>query len=250
MEHAIYIQNLNDLKLFDRNKFNRIYFGTEFCGKLIPKNKDIKKITNSTKKTPLTFVTPWCTDNNINTLSKILPILPTNAEVVFNDWGLLKLIKKYKLIPILGRLLVSIKRDPRFNKNSKLPEYFKQSNINNPFFQEFLIKHGINRIELDNVIQGYNFKLKNKFKTSMYYPFVYITTSRKCIVSNVDSKNKIKLEKCNFECKNYTFSANLEQYNSKIILKGNSQFYVNKNMPSSLSKWKVNRLVYMPKLIF
>lgn len=42
MEHALYINNNNDLKLFSE-KFQRLYFGTEFCEYLLPKKNDLKK---------------------------------------------------------------------------------------------------------------------------------------------------------------------------------------------------------------
>jgi len=251
MEHAIYITNENELKDIDCNKFTRIYFGTEFCERLIPSINSLTKVIDFIKSNNLnfTFLTPWCTDKGITKLKKIIPLLPEGIEVVFNDWGVYNLISKLNLKPVFGRLLVSIKRDPRAKYQNQ--ESLKQSNLDNELFQNFLKEKNIERIELDNVYQGYSFQLKEEIMTSLYYPFVYITTARKCITANCDSADqleRIKLDNCSYECKKYTFTAKLQD-SENFILKGNSQFYKNDKKPNFV-KLNVNRLVFMPHLPF
>lgn len=254
MEHAIYIRDLNDLELFDQNTFNRLYFGNEFCERLIPDKNEINIVLEFTtrKKIPLTFVSPYCTDYGIENLEKIFKVLPRETEVVFNDWGVLSLIQKYNLVPILGRLLVSTKRDPRVNFDKSHSQYLRHSNLNSENFQDFLISNNISCVELDNVMQGYSFNLSNKIKSSLYYPFIYITTSRKCVYAN-SSKDKLTIKpggSCFYECVTNTAVSKLQKSDKKLILKGNSQFYKNMKRPKDLGSLNVKRLVFMPSLPF
>ena len=68
MEHAIYIHNLCNIKFIEKLKFDRIYFGNEFCENLIPSEREIREIMDfaESKKINLTFVTPWSTNKGIN----------------------------------------------------------------------------------------------------------------------------------------------------------------------------------------
>jgi len=252
MEHAIFINNLKDLKLIDKNKFKILYFGTEFCEKLIPKKEEINKIKEFCKKNniKLILVTPYCTNFGLKEINKIIKILPKKTEIIFNDWGVLRIIKKSKHIPILGRLLIRIRRDPYINRENPNINLFRYSNLDNKDFQKFLLNNNITRVEIDNVKQGYSFNLNNNIKTSLYYPFVYISSGRKCIFANcdnIDNKDIVKLNGCNFECKKYT-ALSEEPY--KIIWKGNTHFYINNKTPKSYSKWNIDRLVYIPKIPF
>lgn len=247
-DHAIYIRNLNDRELCDNYHFNRVYFGNEFCERLIPSSKEIDQILDfcRIKNMPLTFVTPYCTDFGIQRLSGIFSRLPKSTEVVFNDWGLLHSIKKNQLTPILGRLLISIKRDPRIRPDSGNMEYYRMSNINTDF-QDFIMDQGIFRIELDNVYQGYDYVPKEQMNFSMYYPYVYIATSRKCLFA----KDREGIGACSIECNRYSLKAQVNSKNySKIIIKGNSQFYKNDSKPKRLEKQNIDRLVFMPRLPF
>lgn len=255
MEHALYINNNNDLKLFSE-KFQRLYFGTEFCEYLLPKKNDLKKVISfcKEKKVPLTFITPWCTEKGIKVLKELFSLLPQKTEIVFNDYGVYQFFKQYNFIFVLGRLLVSTKRDPRFNFDSKFKKYFKLSNINNSEFQRFLLEKNINRIELDNTVQGYSFKLFKKISTSLYYPYVYISTSRKCLfedcpdIMNYSKKKEKKEKQDDFLCNNNIVTAKLNNSDYQIIIKGNSQFYKNNKIPLNLKSLNINRLVFIPKL--
>lgn len=255
MQSAIHLGKLDEFQK-NKKKFQRVYFGNEFCEKLIPDVQEIKRFIKffRDKKLDFTFVTPYCTDEGISKLKIILPLLPKKTEVVFNDWGVLELLKENSLSPLLGRLLVSIKRDVRIDpKDRKYSGYFQTSNLKNPSFQEFLLKNNIFRVELDNVLQGYNFKLKPEIKTTLHYPFVYVSTARKCVAARFlsdNSRNFFSYSECGLECTRSEFYAKIDGGLKQLILRGNSIFYKNNSIKKNLVKWNTNRLVFCSQLPF
>jgi hypothetical protein len=79
---------------------------------------------------------------------------------------------------------------------------------------------------------------------SIYVPFVYITTTRLCQVANCDwikDRNLIKIKQCHKECMTYNFILENPTIPSQLIMKGNTQYYVNSEL-SNLPK-AVNRIV-------
>ena len=237
MEHAIFISNLKNLRFVDKSRFNRLYFGNEFCEYLIPKIEQIKKILDYCEKEDieLSFVTAaFLKDSDIIEIEKILNILPKNTEVIFNDYGLLEFIKKRNLIPIQGRVLTIITRDPRKVSSKSEKEYMMLNSLTENY-QKKMIELGVNRFELDNVKQGYKLKALDNVKTSIYYPYVFYNITRNCVF--YDKKNKTH------NCEKDPISANLDGY--KMYIKGNVQYYINNNKPET-KNWNTDRLVYMP----
>ena len=132
---------------------------------------------------------------------------------------------------------------------SKLPkkaqEHLKSSSFDNEFNQEFLYKLGVRRVELDNALQGVALT-SSKMKASLYYPYVYVSTTRKCKINSCDSLKKRKfygIYPCGKECEKYLVKLNHKLMPREIILKGNTMFVFNDNLPESLSKIGIDRLV-------
>jgi hypothetical protein len=258
MENAIFISKINDLE-YATEGYSRLYFGNEFCERLLPSKNELKQVLDFSLEKGLNFslVTPFVTNKGLGLLDHLLPLLNRNDEVVFNDWGVLELIHSNRLKPVLGRLLTKQKRGPRIinvkeKSPSELMEYFMSSNTEAPIIQEFLIKNNIERVELDNLLQGINQDFSNKrIKASLYYPFLYLTTTRRCIINSCDiisKKDKIGIYPCNKECQKYTVEKENENIPVKLVLKGNTHFFVNNNLPEELENKGINRLVYEPKV--
>lgn len=102
---------------------SRIYFGNEFCERLITDWQEIRNILTLAKKKNLNFtlVTPYVTNEGLQKLKRLfsnLNKIEEEIEVVVNDWGVLNLFHRdYKnLKPVLGRLLNKMMRMPRFEK--------------------------------------------------------------------------------------------------------------------------------------
>jgi hypothetical protein len=249
MEKSLYlpfIDNINNIK----QTVNRLYIGNETCEHLIPSAPYIEKFLSLNKKGhyKMTFLTPWCTNHGIAKLRSIFKVLPSETEVVFNDWGVLKLIQEHpNLVPVLGRFMITVKRDPRITINSTKINYFKRSNLNNNQFVDYLLENKIYRVELDNVIQLYSFQLPKIIKTSLYLPYVSITSTRKCLLNQNHNFNKTV--NCNNleHCQKISITSMLFEKH-KIYIFGNTQYYKNPTLPDNVEKLNIDRLVSFSSL--
>ncbi|MEM2465273.1 MAG: hypothetical protein QXL85_06645 [Candidatus Bathyarchaeia archaeon] len=263
MEQAIYLTKVSQLKYLG-TEFSRIYFGNEFCERLLPGLEDLEKVINFVFRMELefTFLTPYVTNRGLKSLISLLDIIAQecpNSEVVFNDYGVLRvLLNTYSsLKPVMGRLLNRMKRGPRLmNFIEALPEttikYFRSSSIDTPEFSNFLLSKGIRRIELDNLLQGIDLNLR-KFgiSASLYVPYAYVTTTRICLAINCDEHGKediVGIFPCKRECQKYTFYLNNRVMPVTLIRKGNTVFFKNEKIPSNLDSMGVDRIVYEPEL--
>ncbi|MFP4656048.1 MAG: hypothetical protein ACLFNK_00535 [Candidatus Woesearchaeota archaeon] len=237
MEHACFISNPENIVHCENGKFDRLYFGNEFCDHLIP---DIKQVENmiewcASKKMKFTLVTPaFLSDEDIKTLSLIMDELDSDTEIVFNDYGLLEMIKRKKMIPVQGRVLSIVTRDPRKVEESENKQYVKLNSLMRPY-QKKMHGLGVSRIELDNVKQGYSFDAEKDIHTSLYYPYVHCNITRNCMF--FDKRKKTH------DCREEPIPAKLE--GADILIKGNVQYYINNKRPDARN-WNLDRLVYMP----
>jgi len=266
MEFAIFISKIENLKFLD-NSFTRLYFGNEFCQELIPTSEEIKTIFDFTDKKRIDFslVTPFVTNKGIERLISLFEIVSGFAkkgkevEVVFNDWGVLRLLRKdYRnLLPVMGRVLTKMKRGPRLmTVINYLPEetveYYQSTNLNIPELVEFLKENGVNRVELDNVLQDINFNfLLNGIKTSLYIPFAYVTTTRFCLLNSCEIPEKqdyIGIYPCNKECQRYTFILQSVAMPLPLVRKGNTLFFKNELPPKGFNEENISRVVIEPEI--
>ncbi len=76
MEQAVFISRTENLKYCDEN-FSRLYFGNEFCERLIPTVQQLTKVLSVVRQKGLAFtlVTPYVTNAGIKRLEKLLTVL-------------------------------------------------------------------------------------------------------------------------------------------------------------------------------
>jgi hypothetical protein len=282
VERAVLFTNQRFLENYNINsRYRRVYFGNEFCQKLIPTQKTLEEVLKYTQRKNLgfTFLTPFVTDAGLGTLDKLFLFLVNNLnspEVVINDFGVLDLInEKYRQIqPILGRLVFRQKRDPRLiniirgNQKTKtytsskgykvivlpksipsaLKEAYSKSNVDFPEVKGFLLRKKIKRIEVDNLLHGVLLDLPKEISASIYVPFGYITVTRYCPMLTEKQKNQ-RITKCNKECQKYFYKLRASCMPKVIYKKGAAQFYKNDTFP--VKKWEmmgIDRIVYEPEL--
>lgn len=248
-EYALFISDPLDLRHWNSRHYTRIYFGTEICDRLLPTKSQLKHVLCFCKENNLDFslVTPYCTNSTLKKIEPLLDCLQKNTEVVFNDFGLLKPIKTRQLNPVLGRLLVSVARDPRIPTDNKdFNSYYKTSNIQRPLLT-FLQNKKILRIELDNIKQGYDLPFQIKTHLSLYTPYVYSAITRKCIFSNLAQSNAFfqVSPPCHRECEKETLKVEVSNYQEFIYIKGTAEYYINhdENLPCNPC---IDRIIYMP----
>jgi hypothetical protein len=256
MEYASFISNRDNLKYCDQN-FSRLYFGNEFCQRLLPTPEELNAVLEAV---PLDFtlVTPYVTDEGLEKVQGLIDLLSKRrekAEVVFNDWGVFTVLKgQYpSLEPVLGRLLNKMKRDPRLmNVLDRIPEntreYFRGSNLSVPLFRNFLVENGIKRAEFDNVLQEIDFDYQG-IELSLYLPYVYVTTTRACLANACDipeESEHVGIFPCRQECKRYTFHLESDVMPAALIRRGNTLFFENEEIPSFMQH--VSRVVIEPEI--
>jgi len=245
--------------------YQRLYFGHEFCQRLLPSVAGLKnalELAQSKGKT-LTLVTSFVSNAGLAHVQKLLEVLANEKvsgetpEVVVNDWGVLHFIhRKYPHIPIvLGRLLTKQKRGPQILRIDRdIPEsavdHFRRSNVDVPVVHEFLAKMNVKLVELDNLLQGIS--RSGGLPASLHYPFGYITTTRLCLLMNGDSNNKNlrSLGKCSLECRRYQVTLRHPEMPVDILVNGNAQFFFNDRIPKNLEELNIKRLVYTPSEIW
>lgn len=260
MEHALFISKITK-KTNISKKYSRMYFGNEFCEHLIPSDTELKNAINYTNKNNLnfSFVTPIATNKGIKLIEKRLCLIKKllgKCEIIFNNWGVLKIIHDNDLTPVAGRLIIKQNKDPRIQSlqvNKELREHFKFSGISSSLLKNFFKNNLIERIEIDNLPQGVTTSFTKDFNYSLYYPYVYITTTRRCLVNSASilaKKHLIEIRSCNKECQKYTVELENKSFPNKIILKGNTQFFINKLLPKNIKKKGIDRVVYQPELPF
>ena len=262
-ERALYITKVADLKHYD-SKFSRIYFGNEFCQRLIPTARDLEHVLDFASKNGLgfTFVTPLVTDEGLRILEPLFKKIAKEkpgSEVVFNDWGILRILnEKYSdLWPVMGRLLNKMKRGPRLmNLLDVLPEttvkYFRSCSIDTPHYCKFLAKNKIRRVELDNLLQGIDLNLTDsEISASLYIPYAYITVTRLCLAISCEVHGKediVGIFPCEKECQKYTFHLTNPVMPVPLIRKGNTIFFRNEKIPGDMGEKNINRIVIEPEV--
>lgn len=287
MEKAILITRTQDLK-YVKAGYSRLYFGNEFCERMIPSLTSVEEAVAYAKKhkLDLSLVTPYITNDGLAKLEALFELLKKKSiscEVIFNDWGILNLInQRYPdFKPVLGRLLTKQKRGPSIirllqrkrrkcvmqdpqSHNSRyiviekelplsLDSYYKGSNAASvPIIHQFLLSQRISRIELDNTQQGLLLELpRGKISASVYFPYAYISTTFFCPSAGCDTKKKsfLKINPCSRQCQRYIFTLRNRSFHKVIFLKGNTHFYKNfKISYKALAKIGVDRVVYEPEL--
>jgi len=271
VEKAVFIHNSKQLSCAE--SFERIYYGCEFCQNLIPTLANLKKVFSVAKsrKQGLTLVTPYVTTRGLEKIKFLIQYLDkqdSQTEVIFNDWGIFKLIHdSYRnLKPILGRLLTKQKRDPRaynillnkqkprivFDKHRKeeyilypemtppsLHEHFRGSVINVPIFNEFLLNNNIKRVEIDNLVWDMKLEVDKRIGVSIYTPYAYVATTRLCGLINLTCSS------CKLECQKHYFLLKYSSSDLPFYIWGNTVFY-KKEIPKErdLREKGINRIVY------
>jgi hypothetical protein len=252
----------------------RIYFGQETCENLIPTVKDVEQALDYCKNNELgfTFTTPYVGPEGAENLYRIFEYLNSLGqaiEVVFNDYGVLYQIdtKFANLKPVMGRLLVKMKRDPRFSlsgfdiasgelKNVKKVqenqhEVLIGSSLEIPSYQKFLREKRIDRACIDTISQGIDSKILKRWDLSidLYWPWTYITSHRNCAIAaytQVGKDTHPTDEPCKYQCKLYEFTFKSDKKMLPSVQRGNAVWMNSESLYKEFFEAGFERLIYQP----
>lgn len=262
-ERAVYLARPDELPPHDAG-FTRLYTGHEFCERLLPSARELARTLAAAAEHSLepTLLTPYVTEHGLRRVRALLGVLQADApgaEVVFNDWGVLRVLERGfpGLRPVLGRLLTKMKRGPRLAAladafNESTARYFRSCSLDVPMYREFLRERGVARVELDNVLQGLELDL-GELRGSLYVPYGYIATTRLCLAASCNRhgmEDEVGIFPCRKECRDYTFELEQQGAPALQIRKGNTVFFENRELPGELARLGIDRIVTQPALPF
>jgi len=268
---------------FGQLEFSRCAYGTEFCENLIPKPAAVQAVLWAAAEygLPLTFLTPYVSDEGIEALKPVFDLLNRSAvdggmecEVVFNDWGVLSLLRREfpDLIPVQGRLLNKSLRDPRITgvypetSTSLGPQTalvnLRRSNLDSSSYIGFISSMGVRKIELDSLPQGIDLsQIDERVAVGVYLPFGFTATSRSCLAAGLHYPKRDKFQPgapCHHECQThlveYTYTNSpFENRDQKFYLKGNTYFFAHseamlRSLFEQARQGRLRRLIFQRRL--
>ncbi len=264
-EQALYATCEADLASLPEG-VSRIYHGHEFCERLLPSRRELSRMVGLAERRGLAFtlLTPYVSERGLERVRRLLgalKLIAPRAEVVFNDWGVLRIVEEEfgDFEPVLGRLLIKMKRGPRLASlagafNASTARYFRTCSLDVPLYRRFLRARGISRVELDNVLQGIDLDLSaTELRGSLYVPFGYIATTRMCLAAGCGEhgmEDHVGVFPCRKECRAYTFELQARGEPVPQIRKGNTIFFENAKRPDGIVLRGVDRIVTEPRLPF
>ncbi|MGH9847034.1 MAG: hypothetical protein ACREEM_50705 [Blastocatellia bacterium] len=264
---------------FGKINFAYCAYGNEFCEHLIPSIFALGAAIAAAQSHNLTFtlLTPYVSNEGIAALRPLFDRLAKRGggEVVFNDWGVLNLLRREypQLTPVQGRLLNKSLRDPRVTTmyaSSPAPtatptatmDVLQRSNLDCESYTAFLSRLGVRAVEMDNLPQGNDLGFAcSGLKTNVYLPFGFISTSRICMAAGLHYHKPDKFQPgapCRHECQTHLLeyaytNSPFGNRDQKFYLKGNSYFYAHtETMLRALFEQArtglIARLIFQPRL--
>lgn len=247
-------------KQFAANEpIKRLYYGSEFCERLIPDKQSLSRVMTEVQQTDLDFtlMTPLVSDKGLRRLMRILTELPDASEVVVNDWGVMRLLCRDfpSLVPVVGRQLYKMIKDPRLPSAQWTKLY--PHDIQSGPFQHLLEKFGVSRLEMDVP----PFANRDDFQSqgralSVHLPFGYSVKGRMCKIGavNLDSERKFGPgHGCQKECLKYSGKTTRDPSQGEQDLdtfqQGNTLFYRHSSemlatVLEAAAQRRINRLVF------
>lgn len=135
----------------DAVSVSHLHFGNEFCERLLPEADALVQALETAARLGVVLVlsTPMLADTGIGQLRDLLRVLPDGAEVVANDFGVLRLLQREfpALRPVAGRMLCKAIKDPRLPSETWARLY--PSGVAAPPFVALLQRLGVIRMEMD-----------------------------------------------------------------------------------------------------
>lgn len=218
--------------------FQRIYIGDEFCSNRLPSLTEMKHFSQFAQERNLgiTLLTPVLTDDGIEKCSPLFDYLKkrhSEAEVVVNDLGVLFYLKREypQFYLSAGRLFNKGVKDPRLPDSREAKELLSDSTFDQPCFQEKMAELSVTRLERDIMPYSNGIGKTPDFglKTSVYFPFGYVTTGRICWTASFRQPSEQRFVPpgvCSMPCNTMTLKLEDRRFYLPVIQNGNTLFYV------------------------
>lgn len=289
MEYSVHIQSPRDLDRWDRLASwepsgllrpltealfaalgpvtaTHVAWGTEFCENLISGPAPLAEAYRAARSHGLEFtlLTPYTGNHGLARLRILFAALAGlgPAEVVFNDWGVLRVLgREFPMLkPVQGRLMFKSLRDPRvmgeYAKGADTPTLaaLRSSNLTNSTYSAMFARYGVDMVEMDALPQGNDWNASG-MRTAVYFPYGFISTARVCMAAGLGYRKTEKFQPaapCRHECQThlveYAYSNSpFENRDQRFWLKGNTYFYTQASA-DEIRRAPVDRIVLQPRL--
>lgn len=211
---------------------SHLYFGSEFCEHLFPRDADLTAALGHAERLGLRFVlaTPIANDALLGRLAEVVPRLPDDAEVIANDWGVAHLMKTQfpACRVVAGRQLSKMIKDPRMPAPTWNKVY--PGNYGAAAYARVLSRFAIGHLELDvPPFASTDMFAVDGLDVSVWAPYAYVAKGRICKIGSLGKKVEDKFAPgriCNRECLNIleqepdTVASGLRTYS-----RGTTMFY-------------------------
>jgi hypothetical protein len=168
-----------------------LYFGTEFCEERLPDDAEAEAfcaVAREREWTP-TLLTPVVTDDGLARIDRLLERLGARGsrlEVVFNDWGVLRLLRERhrRHAARAGRLLNRALRDPRAFAGDAGAEHRRERDpARGARLRRLLAGTGVVALETDPDLDGaYLGDGSAGLSRALHLPFVFASSGRHCLL--------------------------------------------------------------------
>lgn len=165
-----------------------LYFGSEFCQDLLPAVKKAKQYCTMAMEAGLEAVllTPVATPFGVDRVGRLLSELAESGlapSVVFNDWGVHEMLRRYH--PALrlraGRLLNRGLRDPRLAEKLSPPSILRSGRAQR--LRALLERYQVDAIETDSDLEGgYLGDGREGLQRVLHLPYSFVATGRNCLL--------------------------------------------------------------------
>ena len=208
----------------------RIHLGNEFCERLLPEPETLAACL-AHPRFALSLTLPILSDQGMKRVLPLLDALPSGHEVIVNEWGALRLLRRSypNLKPIAGRLLCKQIKDPRLPSPEWASLY--PSGIYSEPFAAFLMDYGISRMEVDIPPHVHAASLNNgSIQLSAHLGYGYVMKGRMCKIGSLNLPEAARFQPghgCGRECLDYVeHTARPTGADLRSFQRGNTRFYV------------------------
>ncbi|HET9596224.1 MAG TPA: hypothetical protein VFP65_11620 [Anaeromyxobacteraceae bacterium] len=168
-----------------------LYFGTEFCEDRLPDAAEAEAfcVLSRDRGWMPTLLTPVVTDDGLARIDGLLARLGTRGwrlEVVFNDWGVLRLLRERhaRHAARAGRLLNRALRDPRAFADGAGAEHRRERDpARGTRLRRLLAGAGVVALETDPDLDGgYLGDGDAGLSRALHVPYVFASSGRNCLL--------------------------------------------------------------------
>jgi hypothetical protein len=163
-----------------------LYFGTEFCQELIPGIRETEAFCDycSAHGLEAVLLTPIVTQRGLHRLNRLFDGLCSRGlfpAVVFNDWGVLELLRTtYPSFPLrMGRLMNRGLRDPRLEMQPLGAA--GENTQRGAGIRKLASSLGVTAVESDADLEPGFLGAANGLARALHVPFTFVSSGRNCL---------------------------------------------------------------------